>query len=206
MDFETAFLELPLIAILRGLTPDGAVEVVTGLVDSGFRAIEVPLNSPDPLVSIRKIADAFGADIAVGAGTVYTGDEVREVRRAGGSFIVSPHLSPEVMATAGGLGMQTCPGAQSLTEVANAIAAGATVVKLFPAQALSLGALKAMIEVSPPTTRLVPVGGIDVTNIGDYKRAGAAGLGLGSSLYNAGRPAADVTQRARDLAEAWHAS
>lgn len=205
MDFDTAFTELPLIAIMRGLTPAESVEVASGLVDAGYRAIEVPLNSPDPLQSIRNIADAFGDRIAVGAGTVYTRDEVREVQEAGGTFIVSPHLSAEVMSAANDLDMQTCPGAQSLTEVANAIAAGATVVKLFPAQAVSLDAFKAMLEVTPKTTRLVPVGGVDVHNIGDYKRAGAAGIGLGSSLYKAGRSAEEVAQRGRDLAQAWTA-
>ncbi|WP_396640925.1 2-dehydro-3-deoxy-6-phosphogalactonate aldolase [Microbacterium sp.] len=205
MDFDTAFTELPLIAILRGLTAEESVEVASGLVDAGYRAIEVPLNSPDPLQTIRNIADAFGDRIAVGAGTVYTGAEVRTVQQAGGTFIVSPHLSVEVMSTANQLGMQTCPGAQSLTEIANAVAAGATVVKLFPAQALSLDAFKAMLEVTPKTTRLVPVGGIDVNNIGDYKRAGAAGIGLGSSLYKAGRSSEEVAQRGNALAQAWNA-
>lgn len=204
MDFETAFAQLPLVAILRGLTPAEAVEVAEGLVDAGFRAIEVPLNSPDPLSSINSIVAHFGDDIAVGAGTVYSGDEVRQVQQAGGNFIVSPHLSLEVMSTANELGMQTCPGVQTLTEVAAAVTAGATVVKLFPAQAFSLDAFKGMIEVTPPTTRLVPVGGVDVNNIGEYKRAGAAGIGLGSSLYKAGRSAADVAHRARDLARAWN--
>ncbi|WP_202950817.1 2-dehydro-3-deoxy-6-phosphogalactonate aldolase [Leucobacter sp. UCD-THU] len=206
MDFETAFAELPLVAILRGLTPVDALEVAEGLISTGFRAIEVPLNSPDPLRSIHDIAAAFGETIAIGAGTVYTSDEVRAVQQAGGTFIVSPHLSPEVMSAANELGMQTCPGAQTMTEITNATAAGATVVKLFPSQVLSLGAFKAMIEVTPPTTRLVPVGGIDVTNIGEYKRAGAAGIGLGSSIYKAGRSADEVVRRGNDLVHAWNAA
>lgn len=203
MDFSRAFEELPLVAILRGLNPADAVTVAEHLVEAGFKAIEVPLNSPSPLVSIRAIAQAIGSAIAVGAGTVYTVEEVRRVREAGGVFVVSPNCSVPVIRATTEAGMSSCPGALSPSEVMVAIDAGAAVVKLFPAQALSIAGFKALTEVVPPSVPIVPVGGVDVSNIADYKRAGAAGAGLGSSVFSVGRTADEVGRRGARLAAAW---
>jgi len=206
MDFTEAFAEMPLVAILRGLAPSHAVPVARQLHEVGYRAIEVPLNSPQPLDSIKAIADELGADMAVGAGTVYTVEEVKDVRQAGGSFIVSPNSATRVIHATLESGMHSCPGALTPSEVVTAAEAGATVVKLFPAQALSLSSFKAIMEVVPPTTSLLPTGGIDAANIADYKRAGAAGAGLGSSLFRPDRTVNEIGARGAALIEVWRAA
>jgi len=203
MDFNRAFGELPLVAILRGVDPVQAVPVAERLVEAGFRAIEVPLNSPRPLESIEAMARAVGDAAAIGAGTVYTVDEVHQVRDVGGVFIVSPNCAVPVIQATTEAGLSSCPGALTPSEVMTAAAAGAAVVKLFPAEALSIAGFKAMVSVVPPSVQLVPVGGVDTTNIAEYRRAGAAGAGLGSSLFSVGRPADEVGRRAAQLAAAW---
>ena len=203
IEFETAFRRCPLVAILRGVRPDEVVAIGTALVEAGFPLIEVPLNSPDPLRSIAALADAFSGRAVVGAGTVTTAAEVTAVRRAGGTLVVSPHSDPAVIRATKAEGMTAIPGAATPTEAFAALAAGADAVKLFPAEALPPTVVKALGAVLPRGTRLLPVGGIQVANMNAYRKAGAAGFGLGSALYRPGDGAAVVGERARLFVTAW---
>ena len=205
LDFDAAFARCPLVAILRGIRPDEAVGVGAALVDADFSIIEVPLNSPDPCNSIAQLATAFGDRALIGAGTVTQTSDVAAVHAAGGSLIVSPHCDPVVITAAVRRRMAVVPGAFTPTEAFAALSAGATAVKLFPAEALPPAAVKALMAVLPRGTRLLPVGGIDAGNMADYRRAGAAGFGLGSSIYRPGDSPAAVAAKARALRDAWAA-
>lgn len=200
--FEQSMAQLPLVAILRGIEPDDAVTVGEALWLAGFRVMEVPLNSPQPLQSISRLRAALPQAL-IGAGTVLAADEVRAVHAAGGQCVVAPNFNPDVVREALALGMACMPGVMTPSEAFAALAMGAHALKLFPAEALSPAAVKALRAVLPPDARLLPVGGIDVRNLAAYRAAGASGAGLGSSLYQPGRSAAEVGQRARDLAFAW---
>lgn len=204
--FETAFARCPLVAILRGIRPEEAVAIGSALVEAGFTLIEVPLNSPEPLDSIGRLAAAFAEQAVVGAGTVVRPAEVAAVHARGARLIVSPHCDPAVIAAARRRRMTVVPGAFTPTETFAALAAGADAVKLFPAEVLTPTGVKAMTAVLPPGTRLLPVGGIEAGNIAAYRRAGAAGFGLGSSLYRPGDTPETVARRARDLLAAWGAA
>lgn len=186
-----------LVAILRGIRPDEAVAVGTALVDAGFSIIEVPLNSPEPLRSIAALARSFPETALVGAGTVTTAGDVAAIGDAGGRLVVSPHCDPAVIRAAKAGGLWCVPGAFTPTDAFAALAAGADAVKLFPCEALPPAAVKALRAVLPPGTRLLPVGGIGLSNMDDYRAAGAAGFGLGSALYKPGDGAAVVAERAR---------
>jgi 2-dehydro-3-deoxyphosphogalactonate aldolase len=201
--FHAAVRQLPLVAILRGLTPAEAPAVGDALVDAGFRLLEVPLNSPQPLESIALMRQRF-PDALVGAGTVLTAQQVREVHAAGGGLIVAPNFNAEVVAEAGRLRMVSLPGVATPTEAFGALAAGATGLKLFPAEAASPTVLKAWLAVLPKGTPLMPVGGISPTNMDAWRAAGATGFGIGSSLYKPGKPAADVRDAALQFVAAWH--
>jgi 2-dehydro-3-deoxyphosphogalactonate aldolase len=203
--FEQAFAQLPLVAILRGIRPDEVEDIALVLYDEGFRLIEVPLNSPNALESVARLARCLPADSVLGAGTVLTVEAVHQVREAGGSLIVMPHADTEVIAAAKRAGMVCVPGAATLTEAFSALHAGADAVKLFPAELLPPAVLRAMRAVLPPTLRLLPVGGITPHNLSGYRLAGAAGFGLGSALYAPGLDAAAVAQRARAFVQAWRA-
>lgn len=189
--FNTAFGKLPLIAILRGLPPEEALPIGQALVSSGFGLIEVPLNSPDPLHSIALMAAHFPSAV-VGAGTVLTTQQVREVHAAGGQMVISPNFNEAVVKETLRLGMVSLPGIATPTEAFAALAAGAHALKLFPAEAASPAVVKAMLAVLPTGTRILPVGGIGTDNIGPWLAAGASGFGIGSSLYKAARNPADV--------------
>ena len=169
-----------LIAILRGITPAEAAPAALALVKAGITRIEVPLNSPEPLESIHMLAQAH-ADALVGAGTVLTAAQVRDVHAAGGQLIVSPNFDAQVVSTAVQLGMVCLPGIATPTEAFGALAAGATGLKLFPAEAASPAVLKAMLAVLPRGTRMMPVGGITPQNMAPWHAAGAAGFGIGSA-------------------------
>jgi 2-dehydro-3-deoxyphosphogalactonate aldolase len=194
---------LPLAAILRGVTPDEVLAIGHALVDAGFSIIEVPLNSPRPLESVRLLSDAFGASVLVGAGTVMSAEQVRQVADAGGKLIVMPHGDTVVVRAAKAMDLACIPGIATPTEGFAALASGADALKLFPAELLSPAVLKAMRSVFPPETRFLPVGGITPHTMAEYVAAGAAGFGLGSALYKRGDEARTVAANARAFVDAW---
>jgi 2-dehydro-3-deoxyphosphogalactonate aldolase len=202
--FESAFAELPLVAILRGLDPDEAVAIGQALVDGGFRLIEVPLNSPQPLRSIEALARAL-PQAFVGAGTVLAAGDVRAVHAAGGRMVVAPNFDAAVVAETVRLGAVALPGVATPSEACAALAAGAAALKLFPAEMIPPAAVKAMRAVLAPGTRLLPVGSITLDNLEAYRAAGADGFGIGSSLYRPGIGAGEIRERARRWAAAWRA-
>lgn len=202
--FKTAFASLPLVAILRGLRPDEALPVGTALYDAGFRLIEVPMNSPEPLASIALLAQGLPRDCLVGAGTVLSTDVVAQVQGAGGQLIVMPHADTEVIRAAKAAGMICVPGVATPTEAFAAARAGADALKLFPAELITPTIVRAMRAVLPPALALLPVGGITPENMDEYRAAGVAGFGLGSALYRPGMDAATVGANARRFAAAWH--
>lgn len=202
-DFKTWLDPLPLVAILRGLRPDEAPAVGDALVGAGFRILEVPLNSPRALDSIRLLADRYGSERLVGAGTVLDPARVREIADAGGRIVVMPHADVAVIRAAKQAGLYCVPGVATPTEAFAALAAGADALKLFPAEQASPAVLKAWRAVLPAGTAVLPVGGIAPDTMAPWLAAGAAGFGIGSSLYAPGRAADDVGTRAQAFAQAW---
>ena len=194
---------LPLVAILRGLTPDESVEVGEALVAAGFRCLEVPLNSPSPLDSIRRLRQALGERAIVGAGTVLSAGAVREVASAGGQIIISPNTNPAVIAETKAAGLISFPAFFTPSEAFTAIDAGADALKLFPADTAGPATLKAMKAVLPPATPVFPVGGVEPGNVAAWRTAGADGFGLGSGLYKPGRSVAEVRAVADAFVAAW---
>ncbi len=201
--FDAYMQTLPLVAILRGVTPDEVVPIGEALVQAGFSVVEVPLNSPNPLDSIRRLADALGPEVLVGAGTVTSAEMVGRIADSGGRLIVMPHSDPAVVRAARDAGLFCTPGVATPTEAFAALANGADALKLFPAEMLGPPVLKAWLSVLPRGTRLIPVGGITPTTMAPFVAAGAGGFGLGSALYRPGATAAEVAARARDFATAW---
>ena len=199
---HSALAALPLVAILRGLSPQEATPVGQALIDAGWRLIEVPLNSPRPLESIATLARQFPQAL-VGAGTVLTPDDVRQVHAAGGRLIVSPNFNPAVVRQAVNLGLVCLPGVLTATEAFAALAEGAAGLKLFPAEMIPPAAVRALRAVLSPSTLLVPVGGMSPDKLAAYRAAGASGLGIGSALYKPGMQAAEVAAQARRFADAW---
>lgn len=200
--FTAALTRLPLVAILRGLTPAEAPAVGDALVEAGFELIEVPLNSPQPLESIALLRRRFPQAL-IGAGTVLSASEVRELQAAGGEMVVSPNFNAEVIAESVRLGLLSLPGVMTPTEAFGALAAGATGLKIFPAELASPAVLKALLAVLPRGTPLLPVGGITAGNMGEWRAAGAAGFGIGSALYKPGKTAAAVREDALRFAAAY---
>ena len=199
--FEAALARLPLVAILRGLPPGDAAAIGAALAEAGFALLEVPLNSPDPLASIATLA-RLQPDALVGAGTVLTPEEVREVHAAGGRLVVAPNFDARVVEAALGLGMACLPGVMTPTEAFAALAAGAHGLKLFPAELAQPPVVKALRAVLPPPARLLPVGGITTANLAAFLAAGADGAGIGSALYRPGDPADHVHRQALAFAAA----
>ena len=197
------FAELPLIAILRGVKPDEAIDIGIALVETGFRLIEVPLNSPKPIESIRRLAAAVGDRATVGAGTVRSAAEVAEVAAAGGRLIVSPHMSPQLIGATKQAGLMSGPGVATPTEAFAAIEAGADFLKLFPAEQVTPVIVKAWRAVLPKGMPLVPVGGITPDSMAAYLAAGATGFGLGSAVYRPGMTPPDVRRAAEAFIAAW---
>lgn len=191
------------IAILRGVRPDEVIDMASALFDAGIRVIEVPLNSPQPLVSVERLAKQFGANALIGAGTVLTPAQVREVANAGGQLIVSPNTDRSVIETTLQLGLEALPGSMTATEAFTAVAAGAVHVKLFPGGSTGPAHLRALREVLPGECRLWAVGGANPANLHAWLDAGAAGIGVGGALFTPGTPVATVAARARDLVSAW---
>jgi 2-dehydro-3-deoxyphosphogalactonate aldolase len=194
---------LPLIAILRGVRPGEAVAIGQALLDAGFRAIEVPLNSPEPLESIAALAAAFGERALIGAGTVLDAAAARRIADAGGQLVVMPHADLAIIRAAKAQGLLCVPGAATPTEAFAALAAGADALKLFPAEALPPAVVKAWRAVLPKDLWLLPVGGITPERMAPYVAAGADGFGLGSALYQPGLTAAEVAAKARAFAAAY---
>jgi 2-dehydro-3-deoxyphosphogalactonate aldolase len=203
---EDALAELPLIAILRGVTPDEAVPAAQALADAGFRIIEVPLNSPQPLRSIERMARALGERCLIGAGTVMSAAQVDEVARAGGRLIVMPHGDAQVIRAAKARGLWCAPGIATPAEGFAALAAGADALKLFPAELLTPPVVKALRAVFPPQVLFLPVGGITPQGMAAYRAAGANGFGLGSALYKPGMPIEQLRVNAQAFVDAWAAS
>ncbi|MFC5476544.1 2-dehydro-3-deoxy-6-phosphogalactonate aldolase [Paraherbaspirillum soli] len=195
-----------LIAILRGVQPDEVAAVGLALYEAGFRVIEVPLNSPAPFDSIRILRASLAADCVVGAGTVLTPAHVDAVKAAGGTVIVMPHSDAAVIAAAKQAGLACAPGVATVTEAFAALAAGADVLKMFPAEQLGPSVIKAWRAVIPAEVALIPVGGITPENLAALVDAGASGFGLGSALYQPGLTAAQVARNAGRFVAAWRAT
>ncbi len=196
---------LPLVAILRGLPAADAAAVGQALYDTGFRTLEVPLNRPGALECIRTLVQTLPADAVVGAGTVLSTQDVDAVAGAGGQLMVCPHTDPAVLARARQHGLYCAPGVATPTEAFAALAAGAHALKLFPADMVGLGGLKALRSVLPQDTPLWPVGGVTPDALAGWRAAGATGFGIGSQLYSPGLDAASVAQRAQGYVAAWRA-
>lgn len=197
--FARALQTLPLVAILRGLTPAEAPAVGAALTNACWQLIEVPLNSPQPLQSIATLAAQHPQALA-GAGTVLRAAEVREVHAAGGQLIVSPNFNADVVREAARLGLVCLPGVMTATEAFAALDAGATGLKLFPGEMVTPAVVKALRAVLPTGTHVFPVGGISLDNMAAYRAAGADGFGIGSALYKPGMTAAQVGESAAAFA------
>ena len=204
-DLQSHLARLPLIAILRGVRPDEVVAIGEALVDAGFANIEVPLNSPDALESIQRLSIAFGVDVLLGAGTVMTPSQARDVAAAGGRLVVMPHADAAVICATQAEGLVCIPGIATPTEGFSALAHGADGLKLFPAELITPTVLRAFRAVFPADTMFFPVGGITPLSMTDYVAAGAAGFGLGSALYRRGDNAAQVSISAKAFVTAWSA-
>ncbi len=189
----------PLVAILRGVKPDEVEAVAAALEANGIAIVEVPLNSPDPLDSIARLARGFGARLLIGAGTVMTPLQVREIAAAGGRLIVTPHADARVTHAAKQHGLLAVPGFFTPAEAFAMLEAGADGLKLFPAEAASPAMLRSLRAVLPPGTAVLPVGGIDASNMASWRAAGAAGFGIGSAIYKPGDSPETVAAKAKAL-------
>ena len=206
MTADTLLSELPLVAILRGVTPTRIEGVAQALFDAGIRAIEVPLNSPEPFVSIEKLAKQFGDRCLTGAGTVLDTANVDRVADAGGKLLVTPNTNPAVIAHGVAKGMTVMPGFYTPSEGFAAIAAGAKTLKLFPASSGGVDHLKAMLAVLPKNIPVYAVGGVGAGNMSEWKKAGAAGFGLGSDLFKPDFTDAEIAERAKKCVAAYKAA
>jgi 2-dehydro-3-deoxyphosphogalactonate aldolase len=196
----------PIVAILRGVTPSEVLEVARALIEAGIRAIEVPLNSPEPFESIRLLTQAHGATCLCGAGTVLSAAAVEQAAQAGARLIVTPNTDPAVIGRAVTLGLTVMPGFGTATEAFAAVAAGARTLKLFPAATYGTGHIQAVREVLPAGIELLAVGGVGAGGLAPWIAAGVHGFGVGGGLYRAGRPAAEVGRRAAALVAEYRAA
>jgi 2-dehydro-3-deoxyphosphogalactonate aldolase len=203
MNPDALLAELPLVAILRGVTPARIEGVAAALFEAGIRAIEVPLNSPEPFKSIEILAKAFGDRCLCGAGTVLNAGDVDRVVAAGGKLLVTPNTDPAVIAQAVKQGMTVMPGFFTPSEGFAAIAAGARILKLFPASTGGIGHLQAMLAVLPKSVPVYAVGGVGAGNMSEWRKGGAAGFGLGSELFKPDFSDADIAARAQKAVAAF---
>lgn len=194
-----------LIAILRGITPAEAEPICAVLIDAGIATIEIPLNSPDPLESIERLATRFGQSAVIGAGTVLTAQQVRDVASAGGRIIVSPNFDIDVVIATKASGLASWPGVLTPSECFAALKAGADGLKIFPCSVIGPAGVKAMRAVLPTDAMLYAVGGAGPANFAEWRRAGIDGFGIGTALYQPGASVADVRAAARDVVSAYDA-
>ena len=204
--FSEAFEKCPLVAILRGIEPEEVIEIGVILTKAGFTLIEIPLNSPEPLISIQKLSETFGDKVVIGAGTVLNIDEVGDVAKAGGKMIVSPNTNIDIIIKTKSLNLISIPGFATTTEAFTAVNAGADALKLFPAEGSSPSVLKAMSAVLPQNIPVLPVGGIEPGNIAEYVSSGASGFGIGSFLYKRGKDLDNLSRDAALIISEWNAS
>ena len=202
--FEQKNKQMPLVAVLRGITPDEAVAVSDVLVESGFTIMEVTLNSPDPYESIKRMYDRHGDTIALGAGTVLKPEQVAKVKDAGGRLIISPNLNLDVVAESVKCGLVSIPGCYTPSEAFTALDAGADVIKIFPADTLGVKFIKGIKAVLPTGTRICPTGGVSVNNVDAFLNAGVTSMGMGSALYKAGKSLDDIRTSAEQFVAAVH--
>jgi 2-dehydro-3-deoxyphosphogalactonate aldolase len=202
MNLEDAMAELPLVAIIRGVTPDNVIEVSETLYEEGVRIIEVPLNSPSPLHSIRRLGEAMGDRIVFGGGTLLTAKDSEDVKAAGGQIAVSPNTDVSVITRSVELGMSPMPGFASCSEAFQAIKAGALYLKLFPAATYGPGHLKQLKDVLPRDVVVAPVGGVGAAEVAEWWAAGARAFGVGGGIYKAGDTLETVRDKARALVAA----
>lgn len=188
---------LPMVAILRGVQPHEVIAVADVLVEEGFEIIEVPMNSPEPFESIRLLAEKYGQDYLIGAGTVLTVEQVEKVHEVGGRLIVSPNTNTKVISAAKALDMVVLPGCVTPSEAFDALEAGADALKFFPATAVAPSMFKALASVLPKGTKMLAVGGVDETNLADFAAKGMAGYGLGSCLYKSGKSLDEIRVSAK---------
>ena len=199
LDLRAALTTCPIVAILRGVKPDEVDAIGDALVEAGVTVIEVPLNSPQPFESIKRLAERHGARALVGAGTVLEAADVARVKEAGGQLVVAPNFDADVVRAARAAGLASLPGVMTPSEGFAALKAGADGLKLFPAEIIPPAVFKAWRAVFAPDTLLLAVGGVGVDNVRSYAEAGASGYGIGSALYKPGRPAAEIGKLARAL-------
>lgn len=204
-NFDHAFGALPLIAILRGIKPDEAVDVAEAIVAAGVRIVEIPLNSPEALVSIGRIANALSGVVIAGAGTVLSREQVIASAGEGATVVVSPNTNPVVIEQARELGLTSIPGIMTPTEAFTALAAGASALKLFPAELVTPASIRALSAVLPPNLPLILVGSVTPETIAYYHGTRVAGFGIGSSLYTPNMKADAVGTRAKLFVRATHA-
>ncbi|ARD22243.1 2-dehydro-3-deoxy-6-phosphogalactonate aldolase [Shewanella japonica] len=201
-----ALKELPLVAILRGVTPEEVIAIADVLVAAGYRVIEVPLNSPNPYESIKRLSEKYGESVVIGAGTVVSKEQVDLVKEAGGRIIISPHADIDIIQYSKKLSLYSVPGFLNPTEAYAAINAGADSLKLFPADTVGPKGLKAMSVVLPKEMPILPVGGVSPSTMKAFLDAGASGFGLGSGLYKAGMSAEQTKQNALSYVEGFQAA
>ncbi|MEY5007668.1 MAG: hypothetical protein RL764_984 [Pseudomonadota bacterium] len=201
--FRAETARCPIMAILRGITAQDAVSIGEALFDAGISIMEVPLNSPEPLESIKRLAHAFANRALIGAGTVLEAKHVPLIANIGGALIVSPHVDADIISATVAAGLVSLPGYFTPTDAFQAAQAGAHGLKLFPAEGAGVAVLKAHKAVLPPDLPIFVVGGITPDTIAPWRAAGAAGFGIGAQLYRPGDQAQNVYERARQFVEAW---
>ena len=195
----------PLVAILRGVQPDEVADVAHAIIEAGITILEVTMNSPHPLESIKRMAKAVGSKANIGAGTVIEPDDVKAIFDVGGQLIISPNMDPEVISQTKALSMQSYPGCQTATECFSALKAGADVLKIFPSSTIGPSGIKALRATLPKETQIYAVGGVNVRNMADYTKVGVNGFGIGSALYAPGKSLETIHKSALEFVKSWDA-